>query len=147
MTPKSKRRLRKLMDNIPEGHEYRKGYLRVYKKYSIDEVLDHLGEECVVFDGYRVKMRSLRYLTFDKSTTCVTCGREGRYFRLEKHALHADIGHNAYHFNLYGFNHRNHEILMTKDHIIPKSKGGPSEIGNLQTMCTLCNRLKGDKLP
>ncbi len=147
MKPKSKKRLKKLLANIPEGYKYHKGYLRFDKKYSIGEVLPHTGSVYVSFDGHSVKMRSLRYLTFEKSTTCITCGREGRHFRLEKHALHADISHNSYHFNLYGFNHRGHEILMTKDHIIPKSKGGPSEIANLQTMCTLCNRLKGDTMP
>lgn len=147
MKPKSKRRFKKLMANIPKGYKYHKGYLRFDKKYDINEVLSHIGDEYVDFDGHSVKMRSLRYLTFKKSTTCITCGREGRHFRLEKHALHANIVHNTYHFNLYGHNHHGTEILMTKDHIIPKSKGGPTEIANLQTMCTICNRLKGDKMP
>ena len=34
---------------------------------------------------------------------------------------------------------------MTKDHIIPKSKGGKNELSNYQTMCTYCNNEKADK--
>ena len=38
------------------------------------------------------------------------------------------------------------EILMTKDHILPRSKGGIDDISNYQTMCKLCNEAKGNKL-
>lgn len=34
------------------------------------------------------------------------------------------------------------EVLMTKDHIIPKSKGGANDISNYQTMCKRCNEAK-----
>jgi len=36
-----------------------------------------------------------------------------------------------------------HEVLMTKDHIIPKSKGGKNTLKKYQTMCTHCNCRKG----
>ena len=35
---------------------------------------------------------------------------------------------------------------MTKDHILPKSKGGKDEIDNYQTMCIRCNKAKGNNL-
>ena len=34
---------------------------------------------------------------------------------------------------------------MTKDHIIPKSKGGKDILDNFQTMCFECNTKKGNK--
>jgi 5-methylcytosine-specific restriction endonuclease McrA len=35
---------------------------------------------------------------------------------------------------------------MTKDHIVPKSKGGKDMLSNTQTMCVICNTKKGDTL-
>ena len=37
-------------------------------------------------------------------------------------------------------------LLLEIDHVIPVAKGGPTEEGNLQTLCWKCNRSKGDKL-
>lgn len=145
MKKKIRRRILKLRENIPEGHTYYKSYLRVDKKYSIDFVLRHIGEQILEVDGHFVRMWSLRYRTFEKGASCVVCGRVGNYFRLEKHALHANIENNSWHFNLYGINHDGTEVLMTKDHILPKSKGGKNHISNLQTMCTKCNGKKGSQ--
>lgn len=93
--------------------------------YSIDEIKDitkaHLfypiNEKVKVeLDGDLIKANSQRYQTFfTKGTKCVCCGIEGKYFAKEK-------GNNDknYHLNLYAINDAGEEILMTKDHIIPK---------------------------
>ena len=39
-------------------------------------------------------------------------------------------------------NENNEEILFTKDHITPRSKGGKNHISNYQTMCSKCNEGK-----
>lgn len=36
-------------------------------------------------------------------------------------------------------------VLMTVDHIIPKSKGGTYHLDNLNPMCSHCNGAKADK--
>ncbi|MCP5385963.1 MAG: HNH endonuclease [Novosphingobium sp.] len=36
-------------------------------------------------------------------------------------------------------------IDLTCDHIVPESKGGPTALDNLQTMCRPCNSRKGNR--
>jgi hypothetical protein len=94
------------------------------------------------YDGDLVKMGSLRYQTFIKSgTQCVTCGLEASFFAKEK-----NNGEVSYHFNLYGIDSSGDEVLFTKDHIHPKSKGGKDLLSNFQTMCIICNSIKGNTL-
>jgi hypothetical protein len=89
---------------------------------------------------YPVNMHSLSYDCFRKSTVCAFCGLEATIMILEKNPS-AKIAH----FKLYGMRDGK-ETMFTKDHIIPKSKGGTDEISNLQTMCLPCNNAKGDKV-
>lgn len=96
----------------------------------------------VDFDGDMIKGNSQRYQTFfTKGCRCVKCGIEGKYFVKEKHLK--DI---SFHLNLYAIDENEKEILMTKDHIIPKSKGGANDISNYQTMCKKCNEAKENRL-
>ncbi len=39
------------------------------------------------------------------------------------------------------------DLMLTVDHIIPKSKGGNDSWENLITACTKCNNIKGDRTP
>jgi 5-methylcytosine-specific restriction endonuclease McrA len=89
---------------------------------------------------YSINMTATRYRVFQKSHFCVCCGLEGRVMVLGMNGRRF-IKKNAY-FNLYSEN----DVLMTKDHIIPRSQGGPDNISNLQTMCSICNCLKGDRI-
>ena len=41
---------------------------------------------------------------------------------------------------------RYYRIPMEFDHIVPFSKGGKTEVDNLQLLCHKCNRKKGDKI-
>ena len=115
------------------------------EKYAINDVLDKLvpysGEkQYVEFDGDLIKMESQRYRLFKRDgVTCINCNNSGQYFIKEKHK-HDTI----YHFNLYGIIDGN-EVLFTKDHIIPKSKGGKNHMSNYQVMCYMCNHEKGNK--
>lgn len=120
------------------------------KRYSIDEVFRLIGEEHlniqhdhhahqtnIVVDGFNVHPQSLRYATFyQKGVKCACCGKKGAYFQ-----LCGEENSNRRHFNLYAED----GTLMTKDHIIPTSKGGINYVKNLQTMCVDCNKEKGSK--
>lgn len=97
------------------------------------------------FEGHMVKMHSQRYQLFaSKGVICVECGLAGKFFALESHSYKSGV--RRFHLNLYGILPGGKERLMTKDHIIPKSKGGRNHMDNYQTMCTVCNREKGDNL-
>lgn len=128
--------------------------IRAGRKYSIEEVFSKLPEyikqgqwdtkrkEKADFDGDKIKVTSQRLQTFYlKGTKCVCCGLEGSYFVKEK-----AVPEENYHFNFYGLNENSEEVLFTKDHIYPKSKGGKDSVENFQTMCVLCNKEKGNKV-
>lgn len=126
----------------------RQNYIRK-SIHSIEEVLPHTKMDGVKsernrvdFGGDLIHMASDRYRTFIESgTKCVCCGLQATHFAKETFK-----GIPTYHFNLYGLNEKGNEILFTKDHIIPKSKGGRNHISNYQTMCCICNSKKGDKI-
>lgn len=119
--------------------------------YSVEEVRDKVKNVMfqddkylakVEFDGDLVKGNSQRYQTFfTNGCKCVKCGIEGKYFAKEKH-----FKDRSYHLNLYAVDENGNEVLMTKDHILPHSKGGSDDISNYQTMCEPCNKAKGSKI-
>jgi hypothetical protein len=116
------------------------------KKYLPSEVLPHVVSDIgnrkrkVEFDGDLIKVTSDRLVTFKSSLVCATCGIEGEYFVKEK-----GWGQKVYHFNLYAVVD-GEEVLMTKDHIVPRSKGGKNNPSNYQTMCRDCNAEKKDDI-
>jgi len=95
------------------------------------------------YDGHMVRMTSQRYQLFaSKGVTCVNCGVVGEFFGLEKSKYQEG---DRCHFNLYGVKN-GIEVMITKDHIIPKSKGGNDHIDNYQVMCYECNKNKGSAI-
>lgn len=93
----------------------------------------------------RVSMGSHRYELFaTKGITCVKCGCTGVFFALERGKKNNP---KKFHFNLYGLDTSGREMLITKDHVVPRAKGGKNKLSNYQVMCQKCNQEKGDKLP
>lgn len=87
---------------------------------------------------YAVRMNSDRYQVFKNNARCVACGLLGT-----KMILDMNPGDQSPHFNLYG-EEDGRLVLMTKDHILAKSRGGQESLDNYQSMCAVCNNLKGN---
>jgi 5-methylcytosine-specific restriction endonuclease McrA len=120
-------------------------------KFTPNKVLPHIAPDNSLTKKYlgddgqlhKIKMWSSRYQCFlESGLTCIKCGIEGIFFAMEK-----DCKCTVYHFNLYALDKDGDEVLMTKDHIIPKSRGGKNNISNYQTMCYPCNHAKGNQMP
>lgn len=77
---------------------------------------------------------------YREGLSCVSCGITGNNIKLwydrnpkpELGGLHIDLFCD--------------EILMTVDHILPRSRGGNDAFVNKQPMCSPCNSKKGDTL-
>ena len=100
----------------------------------------HKTNQYFTFGESKVKITSERYHVFKKSVVCCECGLKGSFLGIERQPLQ----NGSFHLNLYGIDDNKEEVLFTKDHIIPKSKGGKNEFSNYQTMCSKCNERKGD---
>lgn len=142
--------------------------LSVLAEFNLDEVLPFVGkrgtpkkEYTIENKTFNLRMTSLRLRTFKRSPTCVICGLVGCTILLEEFEIHGGeetVQGSGPHFNLYGegtpsdvfMSHpravdgslKSKLVLLTKDHIVPKSKGGHDGILNMQTMCVICNGLK-----
>lgn len=113
-------------------------------KYSICEVFEHIDAsprngQRIKFYGHLMHLRSTRIMNFRvHGIVCVKCGARGAFFAKERH------GSDGPHLNLYAFDNKGRAMLMTRDHIRPKAKGGTNHLYNMQPMCVKCNSAKGD---
>jgi hypothetical protein len=121
--------------------------------YTLEEVFEHVhcglqprkGVDMAVFDGDAIDMCSRRYHVFkDKGVTCCECGIKGVFFAKERTPSDKGKLPNKWHLELYALDGNGREVIMTKDHILPKSKGGKDYIDNLRTMCFYCNCKRGN---
>ncbi len=128
----------------PDSQQYTK-----LGNYSLEDIHGRIcwnrktDPKKVQFGKYMVKMQSQRYKLFSKNHVCVKCGLKGEYYTLE-YQTYSD-NQNQPHFNLYGVKD-GLEIMLTKDHIQPKSKEGKNNLKNYQTMCIICNQEKGNNV-
>lgn len=113
--------------------------------FPIEDVLPFLEVERKIFRDrqgrdWSLNLTSQRLKLFRGNRTCVCCGIEGTFLKLEQH-LPQDVPH----FNLYASTELYGDMMLTKDHIIPKSAGGLCIMSNYQTMCARCNAIKDNQ--
>lgn len=118
-------------------------------KHRGDHVDSYIELETPNYGVFNVKVSSYRMELFRQNPKCVSCEKVGSLWMLQAH--HAG---EPPHLNLYHVGEQIEEwknlsrdglVMMTKDHIIPRSQGGPTNWDNLQTMCTICNGKKGSR--
>ncbi len=133
--------------------------------FGMPKVNFHVGPE-----RFHVSVSSVRMECFKRNPTCVDCKLKGNVFLLQRHHYNLPrVGLNCFiedcpwcamdnhkairrqqqrmempHLNLYGRSKTGRLILMTRDHIYPRSRGGSESIDNQQTMCSICNQRKAD---
>jgi len=113
---------------------------------TVFKLLDE-GKKDITYPGLPgpCNLESMRLSTFrHNGIICRGCGLMGNHFSM---CMHNGSKLQLLHLNLFAINDRGHEILMTKDHILARSKGGPDILENLQTMCANCNMKKKDTIP
>lgn len=133
------------------------GFVTSYERkgfYSLDEVNPHVGQfEAADFDGDLIDMGSARYRLFKVDPRCAYCGIKGSLYAKERAARFSKATEtyypttNKWHFNLYALDRQNRLVLMTKDHVIPKSRGGADADENYVPACQPCNMRKSNRMP
>lgn len=112
----------------------------------IEKVIEAiLHERPILFNDRLVSTSGARLRTFLKGTKCVTCGKQITHCFIDGRINHIKKGVEEPHINFYHIIGEK-EILMTSDHIRPKSKGGAGGVKNRQPMCFPCNSKKGNKM-
>lgn len=110
--------------------------------WAADEALDLFRHNSkFVYENIEIDLRTYKFRTFKrKGINCAFCGIKGSFFALEKNKKDKVSNFNL---QLYALDNNGNEILMTRDHIIPLSKGGrKSSVSNSQPMCYDCNQKK-----
>lgn len=125
--------------------------------------------------GIAYQLESLKIQCFmENGCKCEHCGLQGAYFAVESAQINkhkkrdlrtrawletgnpsSTLNLNAMNtkgvinwcVNLYAIDNDGNEVIMTRDHIVPRSKCGRDSLRNLQTLCGWCNVAKDDVLP
>ena len=128
--------------------------MRKYERAGIVSVESIIGlirldnsHNSVELFGHKVALMSnrIKSLKFN-GAKCAACGIEGIYFAVER-CEHKLKNERDWHLNIYALTYKLDEVMMTRDHVIPKSKGGSDDYRIIsQTLCTHCNRRKADKV-
>lgn len=128
------------LDLVKMKDRRRRTHLAIYKPEEIFPLFteeESRAEFHVSGVTYHVRMNNDRYLVFLRNRKCAACGLEGTRIALE-------LGHDGVAcFNLYA-EENGRQVMMTKDHIKPKSRGGEDSMENYATCCSICNNLKSD---
>lgn len=107
------------------------------------QVFPYIGSGRREYCGKVVRVNGVRLKVFKRDGgVCYMCGLQATHFAIESSPGQDD----HYHINLYALSPEGKEVLMTRDHVHPKSKEGSDDLDNAQTACSPCNARKSDKV-
>lgn len=89
-------------------------------------------------NGIRVRFGYKQFLAI-KNPVCVMCGAKGVKFKIIEPKVQRPPGHRK---NPKLALFTQDDVLLTRDHIIPRCQGGTSDLDNIQVLCCRCNNLK-----
>lgn len=124
-------------------------YVRA-RNLSLDEILPHIPKYvklvhrslklwCPDVDKHiTVNLGSARIKLMGRTQECAACKIKGDHFWIEANTR-------GWHLNLYAINYHGDPVMLTLDHIIPRSKGGTKASNNIQLLCKKCNSIKQDE--
>lgn len=126
------------------------------RKLTLEEVLPHIDQDyrstasldlwCEeIQKEIRVGLSSSRMRLIGRTQHCAACMIKGDHFWAESNSKDQNGIPHGWHLNFYAFNYHGDPVMMTLDHIRPKSKGGTKSPENIQLLCTRCNGAKGTK--
>jgi len=113
-----------------------------FARFNVVSIMKMVGiKSSFIHDKFEVFLTGSKFKVFQRSLICHVCGLKGDHFKLQK-GLKEDV---SPYLNLYGVLN-GEDVMMTQDHIIPKSKGGTDRFDNLITMCFICNQNKSNRV-
>lgn len=103
-----------------------------------------LGQDSVNFlniNDYVVTLSETAKVSIRDSLECKSCNKVATHFVIHQH--HYSKKKNKHSITFFYI--ENDELIpLTKDHIIPRSSGGPDSMGNYECMCFNCNQEKSN---
>lgn len=121
--------------NYAKTHKF-----KILKTYTIEEIKAYGTRDFFYdkkFTDRKIKLRRAHIL----NKVGHQCCEEGCNLKDFHFGLGIDAG-GGIHLDLYGYDEIGELVLLTIDHIKPKSKGGPDHISNFRTLCKPHNEMK-----
>lgn len=122
-------------------------YEEAIRLYTTDRVITSLGTESFIFHG-GICARTLSRSIITVGSILLTRGqvRPAGVSRFTPHLTNRALFRRDGHICLYCGQHF-HAAQLTRDHVLPISRGGKDSWENVVTACFRCNNQKGSKTP